>query len=242
MKPVAIVAVATSLLVLAACDRSDPPSDRLERAAEEVVAEVEGETLPQQAEGPYAPRDECLDQPGAAEFLSQLRSAVGSRDAEAVAALAADDIRLDFGGGSGRELLVQRLNADERELWAELSEVIAMGCASDGATLTMPWYFAQEFPGALDASTYAVVTGENVPLYSEAGAEREQVGSVSWDKVTYLGDDADGIRVSWTDSETGEQVEGYFEDASVLRSQYDYRLLASRRNNRWRITAFIAGD
>ncbi|MGB3167538.1 MAG: hypothetical protein WBA68_12270 [Alteraurantiacibacter sp.] len=233
---------AAAILALSACDRSEPPVKQLEQAAETAVEDVTGDAPPQQAKGPYAPRDGCSDKQGGRAFLAALRSAVSARDAEAVAALAADDIRLDFGGGSGKALLVERLEDGNRGLWKELDELLTLGCASDGATLTMPWYFAQDYPDALDASTYGLVTGEDVPFYAGTGPDRRQVASISWDKVEYVEPDESGMQLRWTDPDTGETVMGQFADDSVLRSHFDYRLLAARRNDRWRITGFVAGD
>ena len=227
---------------LAACDRSDPPSQRIERAAEDAIEEVQGETLPTIAEGPYAPRDECLDQPGASEFLLSLRNAVKARDTEALLALAADDVFLDFGGGSGKDLLRERMAADDGFLWGELNEILTLGCASDGASMTLPWYFAQDIP--VDPFDGQIVTGEDVPLRAGPNAEAEELARISWDVVewyTEVDPDARFVPVRWNGDEDGEPVEGFIE-LSKLRSIVDYRVGVSRRNDRWRITNFVAGD
>ena len=229
-------------LVLTACDRSDPPSKQLERAAEDAIGEVQGEDLPQIAEGPYAPRNECLDEPGAAAFLLELRNAVSVRDADALLSLSADDIFLDFGGGTGADLLRERLAAEDGYLWDALDDIMELGCASDGARMTMPWYFTQDIP--VDPYMGAVVMGEDVPLHSAPNAESEEVGRISWGAVEALenvSDDGAYVAVRWEGGEDGEPVEGYIE-AAKLRSIIDYRLITTRRNDRWRITNLVAGD
>ena len=230
-------------LALAACDRSDPPVKKLERAAEDTITEIEGETLPKRAKGPLAPRDECTDQPGGGEFLSQLRRAASTRDAEALAALSAEDVQLTFGGDSGRETLVRFMGENDGALWEELDTVLTMGCASDGATMTMPWYFAQD-GGYDDAFTAMVVTGEDVALLERPIENAPQLGAVSWDYVELVQDapEIEGYRrVTWTDPATDRPLEGYITQGS-LRSVVDYRLMAARRNDRWRLVTFIAGD
>ncbi|WP_338240638.1 hypothetical protein [Aurantiacibacter hainanensis] len=232
------------LAMLAACDRSNPPSERLERAAGEIVAEVERTPKPEeQAEGPWAPRNECDDLPGGVDFLANLQAAIDTRDADALVALVADDVKLDFGGGSGAQQLRERLAANDGEHWDTLAELLELGCASrDETSMTIPWYFAQEVP--VDPYMGAIVTGEDVPLYNAPARDAEVRTTLSWDAVEQLPDDRphEGFeRVGWLDPETDERVEGYVA-ADMLRSMIDYRLIANRRNDRWRITALIAGD
>lgn len=239
------ISVAMPLLaLLAACDRSDPPSERLGRAAEELVTKTEREPLPaQRPDGPWAPREECNDLPGAMDFLASLQAAIDMRDADALLALAADDVKLDFGGGAGKQELRERLAADEGAHWEMLAELLELGCAADDqTTITLPWYFAQDI--AVDPYMGAIVTGEDVPLYDTPANDASVLANLSWEAVEMLPDETESEgfdRVTWTDPEAGEQVEGYIV-SEELRSIIDYRLIANRRNNRWRITALIAGD
>lgn len=232
------------LALLSACDRHNPPSEKLERAAEELVSEVDTETLPaQQPEGPWAPRNECNAIPGGTDFLASLQAAIDTRDADALVALAADDVKLDFGGGAGHLELRERLAANDGEQWQVLAELLELGCAAtDEAMMTLPWYFAQDIP--VDPYTGSVVTGENVLLHSEPTDNAPVLAQLSWDAVELLPEqDADSafVHVSWTDPDSAEVLEGYM-PREALRPVIDYRLIASRRNNRWRITALLAGD
>ncbi len=236
-------AAALLLTGLAACDRSDPPSQRIERAAEDALSELEGEKLPAPPAGPYAPRDECRDLPGASEFLASLESAVEARDADALLALVAEDVRLDFGGGSGRSELRQRLASEDYNLWTELEEIVALGCASeDSSMITLPWYFAQDF--RVDPYMGALVVGEDIPLRAAPADDADVLARISWDAVEALPVDrvdSNYEQFRWTDPESGDELTGFIHVDS-LRSLIDYRIGATRRNQRWSIVFFIAGD
>ena len=118
-----------------------------------------------------------------------------------------------------------------------------LGCAAtDETTMTLPWYFAQDIP--VDPYAGKVVTGEGVLLHSTPTDNAPVLAQLTWDAVEMLPDqpgDSALAHVSWTDPDSAEVLEGYI-PREVLRSIIDYRLIASRRNDRWRITALIAGD
>ena len=152
-------------------------------------------------------------------------------------------IKLDFGGGEGRAELRRRLADDSLGLWDELDALMALGCsANKQGGITIPWYFDQEM-GQLDPFDTFVVSGEDVPLRSGPAADAPIVKRLSWDVVVQWRnqENPDFLQVRWTDAEGGEPVEGYI-DRDSLRSVIDYRLIASSRNGRWRVTSFVAGD
>ncbi|MEN7536948.1 hypothetical protein [Aurantiacibacter flavus] len=231
-------------MVLQGCNRNDPPASQVEQAVADTVDQIE--ETPQPA-GPYAPRDECAEVAGASPFLEDIRSAVSARDTAAFVALAAEDVKLDFGGGAGRDQLRNMLSSDTAPLWAKLDELMTLGCASDGdALITLPWYFAQETRA--DPYRGMIVTGSGVPMHETAGEQAPVIAAVSWDVVELVdggSEDSGFAHVRWQrrESPAGKPsvIEGYI-DAKRLRSLIDYRLLAASRNGKWRITSLIAGD
>jgi hypothetical protein len=253
MKARAVLLTAT-LLLASACSQSDAPSEEMEKAAEGVVAAVEGGPPPPSG-GTFAPRNECAELPGAAQFLHDLNAAVAARDADALAALAAEDIKLDFGGAGGTAELRRRLGDSDAGLWDALGELTTLGCAANAqGGLTLPWYFEQQFPVA-DPFGAFVVTGLNVPLHSAPGADAPVVARLDWAAVELApgGTGSDGFRhvravqvrgaVDQTDSPGPRDppATGYVAE-DKLRSIVDYRLTAASRNGRWRIISFVAGD
>ena len=238
MRPTICLAVTLSL-ALAACGEGKAPSEKLKDAAEGLVEEAAGETPPKLAEGPYAPRDECTGLPGADAFRQQLAQAVEARDAKALIALAAPDVKLDFGGGAGSAQLQVRLDEDNPTLWDELDVLLTLGCAAEGqAGITLPWYFAQEID-AVDPMNGMIVMGENVPLRVAPEANGEMMKEISWDVVELI----DGLQpeAPFQHVVTTKGQQGYIA-TDKLRSLIDYRLLASSRDGKWSITSLVAGD
>lgn len=244
--------VAAILLLAAACNRSEAPAEELEEAAEEVVAAVESEIA--SAPGDYAPRDDCLELPGGGPFLRELEAAVAARDADALAALAAQDIKLDFGGGTGVPELRRRLAEPDGALWEELAELADLGCAANSqGGLTLPWYFEQQVPVA-DPFGGFIALGEGVPLRAAPAADAPVRARIDWAAVELLPEEGEheGFRhVSVVrpprSGLTGDTalrelpLTGYVAE-DRLRSLVDYRLTAATRNGRWRIISLVAGD
>jgi hypothetical protein len=238
MRPTICLAITLSL-ALAACGEGKAPSEKLKDAAEGLVEEAAGKMPPKLAEGPYAPRDECTGLPGADAFRQQLAQAVKARDAEALIALAAPDVKLDFGGGAGSAQLQARLDEDNPTLWDELDVLLTLGCAAEGqAGITLPWYFAQKID-AVDPMAGMIVMGENVPLRVAPDTDGETMKEISWDVVELI----DGLEpeAPFQHVATTKGQRGYIA-TDKLRSLIDYRLLASSRDGKWSITSLVAGD
>lgn len=232
--PIALVPL---VLGLAACNRHNAPSDQLAQSAKQLVGAATP-TPPPLAKGPYAPRDTCHSVPGADAFRRELANAVRLRDSDAFLALAAEDIKLDFGGGSGRAELKKRLTDPDWKLWEELDQLLKLGCAANPqGGITIPWYFEQHID-KVDAMSGMLVTGENVPLLSAPDPKSSAVGAISWDVVSLdtLAPDDPYQSVTTVDGKKGYIATG------KLRSLIDYRLMATRRNGNWSIVMLVSGD
>lgn len=236
MRKIAGLALVSSLaLALAACGQSDAPAEGIEQAVEQVV----GSPSPgaEKELGTFAPRDECLELDGASNFRQRLALAIEARDPEGVGALAAPDVKLDFGGGAGRAELVRQLEESDSPLWGKLDELMALGCAANGqAAVTIPWFFAQDTK--VDPFLGMIATGEDVPLRESPDAVAVPVEQLNWDAVELV--DSYDAGAPYQRVKFGEAT-GYVE-TRFLRSVVDYRIIASSRNGKWRITSFVAGD
>jgi hypothetical protein len=224
------------VLTCAACSQEDAPAGEIVEAAEEIVAPA-AEPAPL-AKGKWAPRDTCGAVDGAGAFRQRLAAAVEARDADALIALAADDIKLDFGGGEGTAELRARLADEGRELWNELDALMALGCsANEQGGITIPWYFDQDL-GEADPYAAMLVIGEDVPVLTAPRPTAERLDAISWDLVeaASFNPELPFQEIKMAGGRTG------FIATDKLRSLIDYRLMASNRNGRWWITAFVAGD
>jgi len=244
--------LATLLLTLAACSQEDAPSDEVQQVAEKAVLAAEGE--PARQASAYAPRNDCTEMPGAAQFLRDLNDAVARRDEDALAALAAEDIKLDFGDGAGIAELRRRVSAPGGGLWEELEQLVTLGCASNSqGGLTVPWYFEQQIPVA-DPLGGFMVTGTDVPMRRAPESDAPVVARLDWAAVDLVPGEAEHagfrhVRAVPPPGEGEDSVGGLRPDPpsgyvaqGQLRSMVDYRLTAASRNGRWRIISFVSGD
>lgn len=160
------------------------------------------------------------------------------RDANALAALASPQVKLDFGEGSGTAELRRRLAGTEgRKLWRELELILPLGCAAQQGNLAIPGIFARDF-GDLDPFDIMVVTGARVPLLVAPGARARTLRLLSWVAVKPLS--GDDFEKPYRRVQFGRQT-GYVETAR-LRSPLDYRIVVGRTRGQWKIEAFLAGD
>lgn len=192
----------------------------------------------------YTPRDECGAIEGAQDFRTALAAAVASRDAAMLLPLFAEDVILDFGGGSGRDLLRERLDDPYYGLWEALEAMLPLGCARVVETgLVIPWLWAQDL-GEDDAFSVLYVLGSDVPVYRDATGD-DVIARLSWSLVgwsAYLEQNEE--------DQTAPRAKVVLEDGATgyiardrLRPLLDYRLLTEPGpDGQLRGTAFIAGD
>lgn len=237
--------LAALVLLLSACGSKAPEGkESATEAAPQAsasAAAVPASTTPLLA-GKFTPQDECSVLPGWTEFQASLRSAVKDRNANALAALANPQIKLDFGGGAGRSALIARLGSkDQPSLWQELDQLDGLGCAYDPQTkaASLPWFFEQDL-APQDPFEVLLATGPKVVLRETADGERRPVAELSWILVVPLDQPVAGGAYRKV-SVIGHPQTGFVESAQ-LRSAIDYRLIATRGKSGWQIDAFVAGD
>jgi hypothetical protein len=189
------------------------------------------------------PVDQCASDPSFVAFRNELLSAIERRDRDAVLALVANDIEVDFGGGAGREEFARTWALDRPRaspLWSELRQALSLGCARDpaGEYYASPsMYMADEsiFP---DPFTAAVAIRPDAQLRAAPDAGSALVATLNWHVLTVPEWDRES---AWQRVELADGRRGHVRSED-LRSAVDYRAIFERVDGRWRITAFIAGD
>jgi hypothetical protein len=183
------------------------------------------------------PRDECAADPDFARFRAELLDIVARHDATRLLAAIADDIRFTFGGGEGKAAFAAQwslADPDTSGLWVELARALASGCARDEEAMSAPYIF-RRFPDELDAFS-AGVAGPAARLYGTASNEGDSA-LIPWE---ILEEATTGIP-GWVQVRLSDGRTGYVEVENVL-SPIGYRAIFERRDGRWRMTMFIAGD
>jgi hypothetical protein len=184
------------------------------------------------------PIDQCAGDAGFAEFRTALTGAVEKRDIDALLGLMSDDVRVSFGGRYGKEQFREYWRSKPSGsdgLWLELSEALSLGCAVKGEARVFPSMFAQA--DDLDGfETWIAKPGARLRRAPNLGGAI--AARLSWHVLRLDGqwNGEDWIPVRLADGRRG------YVHQSAVRSPIDYRLIANRRGEGWRITAFVAGD
>ncbi len=182
------------------------------------------------------PRDECAADPGFAGFRAELLDIVARHDATRLLAIVTDDIRFSFGGGEGRANFAAEwglADPDTSGLWVELAKALASGCARDEQTMSAPYIF-RRFPDELDVFSSGVA-GPGARLYRTRVTDGDSV-LIPWEILDEVERDGGWARVRLSDGRAG-----FVETIDVLNPT-DYRAIFEKRDGRWRMTTFIAGD
>ena len=188
------------------------------------------------------PTDQCSAEPGFGAFKETLKQAVEHRDGDALLALLAPDVLVNFGGETGRDAFARQWDlkaGSPHELWQQLTEILELGCARTGSTLVMP-SLAEQFDSDADEDVFEkmIVVSPAAELRAQPAADSDRIQSLSWDVVTGLERrrEDDLVKVRLADGREG-WIAG-----RLLRSPLDYRAVIEKRGGQWMITAFVAGD
>lgn len=211
--------------------------------------------LPLAAQNPTAPPvDEAEQDESFAAYRARLLNAVVARDIDAILSMAAEEIRLSFGGASGHAALREFLTVSPESFpenrrfeapamrernWADLETVLRMGgvFGSDGR-FAAPYTWAFQPPGDIDPFEVMFVTGTGVAMRARpirfagvlAWLDHEVVRLLNWVSGT-----------SYVEIERGDGTRG-FVHRDYLRALVDYRAIFEKRDGTWKMVSFIAGD
>ena len=184
------------------------------------------------------PVEQCASEAGFEEFRARLKDVVARQDEQALLAMLAEDVEVNFGGDHGPVLFAANWKFDEAgesHVWAEMEEALAQGCAKSGDYLVAPSFVAQ-FPAQLDAFE-TLILPPGAQLRSASGEASAEKGPMDWDLARVL----DGAGETWVEVKLVDGRTGFVRwDQTV--NPLDYRLVFEKRGETWVITAFVAGD
>ncbi len=184
------------------------------------------------------PVEQCTTEAGFEQFRERLKEVVARKDERALLSMLTEDVTVDFGGGSGPPAFAANWQFDqagESPVWSELSEALSFGCAPTGDHLVAP-SFVTQFPAELDAFVTVIVRPGTRLRASESDGAAD-LGKLDWHLATVTDED-DG---EWLGVQLVDGREGFVRRDQVV-NPLDFRLVFTKREGQWRITAFVAGD
>ena len=208
------------------------------------LAALAGTAPPVSSPSRLPPIDQCATVAGFPEFRSTLLDAIKRRDSNALLALISDDILATFGqGGSGKREFTDTWNLAKpgpdktSAVWDALGKALGLGCAWSGDALVSPSIIAQIDP-MVDGFTTVLAVAPGAALRTAPSQEAPVLAALNWELLTLRETEAgdDWFAVARADGAMG------FVRKDQVRSVIDYRAVFERRDGRWLITAFVAGD
>jgi hypothetical protein len=196
------------------------------------------------------PRDEAADDAAFLAFRGDLLAKLRAGEFAAVAAMAHPNIKLSFGGSSGRETLhrwlIENPASDGGSLRQELERAITLGGVFLGPdSFCTPYVFCLDIPGceACDPYEILVAVREAAPVYAAPDTGARVIARLAYGVVTIIDQEHYPWRRVRLTGDGGEaSLEGYV-TAPDFRSPIDHRAIFERQSDdSWLMTLFIAGD
>lgn len=201
-----------------------------------LIAAAPAPTLPRK----LPPIHQCNDDRSFDSFGYTLAQAVARRDRGSLLELFAPDVLLNFGGSRGRDELVKEWEFDAAEyanIWRQLEIMLKMGCAKSNGARVIPSLSVQVEPYAEEQLRDRILILPGARLLKERGVEHPNPDTIGWSVARVISRVADwgtGVRLP-------DGREGYIFDDEVYEPA-GYRMLIEKRDGKWMITAFVAGD
>jgi hypothetical protein len=200
------------------------------------------------------PVDEGARDASFAAFREKTLAAARRRDAKYILSIVDPNIKNSFGGNDGVKEFKEwwKINSPQSEFWDEFITALNNGGAfykENGATknktFLAPYTFTQ-FPDDLDAFEYHAIFGQKVNLRSKPQTDAPVVASLSYNIIQVDAENSVKNKnkpdsYSWMSVTTLGGKKGFVQ-AKFVRSPIDYRAMFEKKNGKWKMTAFIAGD
>ena len=187
------------------------------------------------------PVEECGSEPGFTAFRDRLRNVAARKDRQALLAMLAPDVTVNFGGGQGPVAFAQAWGLDrtgDSDIWPLLRKILALGCGVSDEGLAIPSLTIQFEPEENeDFFDTFVVVSPAATLRSAPDANGKAVAKLAWDVVKAV----DQSRGAQTKVRLQDGREGWVFSEELYNPAY-YRMFLQNRGGKWVIAAFVAGD
>ncbi len=195
--------------------------------------------------GKLYPIDEAAKDPSFFVFRARLLKAIQKRDSAFLLTVVDPKIANNFGGDDGLANF-KRIWHPERltsPVWTELLSALVLGGKFDKDQSFAAPYLFNAFPEELDAFVHSAIIEGGVRVRREPNSQGAVIRTLSFD-IVKLGegepkrsaDKREWIPVVLADGQKGYVASEY------IRSPIDYRAFFEKKNGKWLMTAFIAGD
>ena len=191
------------------------------------------------------PIDEATKDPSFFTFRARLLTALARKDVNFLISILDPQIRTDFGGGGGIADFKKAWHPERpnSQIWSELVTVLALGGSFDNGSFSAPYVYSK-FPDDFDAYEYQAVIEDGVRVRREPNTTSAVIKTLSFDIVKVVVDSPNensSVKRQWLSVELSDGQKG-FVAKQYLRSPIDYRAIFEKKNGKWLMTAFIAGD
>lgn len=197
------------------------------------------------------PVDEGKRDASFSRFRQKTLQAAKRRDVKYILSIVDANIKNSFGGNDGiREFReMWKINRPQSKFWAEFITALSNGGTFDKESknkMFLAPYTFTGFPDDLDAFDYHAIFGNNVNLRSKPDGSAPVVAGLSYNivKVDFANSVADTAQEGeyvWLKIETLGGKKGFVK-AEYVRSPIDYRAIFEKKNGKWKMTIFLAGD
>lgn len=192
------------------------------------------------------PRDEANESFQA--FRSDALRALAQHDTAFLYRLIAPEIRNTFGGDDGVEGFrrIWKMDTPGTDVFTALMRVLTMGGQQSSDSQFVAPYVYAFWPDSLDAFGHVAVTGDTVRVLEAPLANARVLGAASNSILKFKewkGMPASGVAsdTTWAQVQLPDGSTGWIRGASVY-SPVSWRAFFVRRDNRWWMIFFVAGD
>ena len=185
------------------------------------------------------PVDQCIADPSFVQFRSDLRRTIARHDTDALLKVVADDVHASLGGHIGKKDFIELWDLKgprTSKVWKELGDALRLGCTMSNGVATAP-SFEDQLGGDRDAfETMIALPGARLLRRPNDGAS--VVANLKWNVLTMreAWNGGPWIAVRLDDGRSG------FVRRALARSPIDYRAWFRKREGKWRMEGFLAGD